>query len=234
MNEYGNQRGLSLVELMIAMVLGLIIIGGVVAIFVGASGSFALNRELDRSQENLRFVVTMMVNEFRQATRIREDSMNPALAPIVVSPDSSGVTQSVTIRYPVVNAGEAVHCDGSAAQGGTVIEKTFEALADQQGTLRCSSSSRVSGTVTAGPVADVAYGVRRIRVERWIESGVAPAAYSLNERALMSDLAPNQGLGLVGVRFLVEHDDVNGQTRTFVITTALRNAVLQWFTIVPP
>lgn len=229
MASNGNQRGMSLVELMIAMVLGLLILGAVVAIFTGAAGSFALNRELDRSQENLRFAVTLLTHELRQATPIRVDD-DDFLSPVEVSPDAQTGTQAITIRYPVVNTGEAVHCNGDDVSGGTVLEKTFSALQDAAGTLRCSSAV-LGGTVME---EDVAYGIRSIRIDRWLESDVAPNPYALNERELMSDMVTDDGLGLVGVRFLVEHDHVNAQTQTFVVTTALRNAVLQWFTIVPP
>ena len=225
------QRGFSLVELMIAMVLALVLLGGVIAAYVTASGSLALNREMDRSQESLRFVVILLTDEIRQAVRIGPPQ-GPFLMPIEVGPDDANGSQAITIRYPVVNEGEAVHCDGSPVPGGTDLEKTFSVEDVTRnnrvvGALRC-----VSGPVGGPPeaTADLAFGLQRIRIAEWIESPVVPAAFALNTRASMNDLADNDGLGLVGVRLLVEHDHVQGASETFVVTVALRNSVLQWFT----
>lgn len=231
-----NQRGMSLVELMVAMVLGLIILGGVIAVFVGASGSFVVGRELDRSQENLRFAANLLLLEFRQATRILESPTGPAWAPIEVAPDQPDVSQAITVRYPVVAFGDAFHCDGAIANPGVILEKRFSVdQVDEEDILVCRSGEGLgSATADLSPTL-LAFGIRRIRIEEWIESDIAPDEYSLPEKPLfsMADLANNQGLGLVGVRFLLEHDHVRGQQRTFVITAALRNTVLQWFTVVP-
>ncbi len=220
------QRGFSLVELMIAMVLGLVLLGGVIAAFVTASGTLALNREMDRSQESLRFVVILLTDEIRQAMRIAQGPAGPFLMPIEVTPDSPNVSQAITIRYPVVNTGEAVHCNGTPVTGGMILEKTFSVVGDA---LRC-----VSGPLGGTPVAteDLAFGLRRIRIEEWIESPVAPAEFEILSppRTSMAALAANQGLGVVGVRLLVEHDHVGDTSETFVVTAALRNSVLQWFT----
>jgi prepilin-type N-terminal cleavage/methylation domain-containing protein len=222
----GGQKGFSLVELMIAMVLGLVLLGGVIAAFVSATGSLAVNREIDRSQESMRFVFDLLADEIRQAVRTG-DSPGPYLTPIAVSPDSPNVSQEITIRYPVVRTGEAVHCNGTPVTGGTILEKRFSVV---NGALRCQSGPV---GVTFVPVAteDLAFGLRRIRIEEWIESPapVPPSGFRLNTRNSMSALANNNGLGVVGVRVLVEHDHVRGGSQTFVVTVALRNSILQWF-----
>ena len=224
----GGQKGFSLVELMIAMVLGLILLGGVTAAFVSATGSLAVNREIDRSQESLRFVVTLLTNEIRQAVRIIQGPLDPILMPIEVTPDLANVSQAITIRYPVVNAREAFHCDGAPVAAGTILEKTFSVV---NGALRCSSGP-VGGALVATD-EDLAFGLVRIRIEEWIESPPAPAEFAQNTRTSMAALTDNEGLGVVGVRLLIEHDHVRDTTQTFVVTAALRNSVLQWFTKVP-
>ncbi len=59
------QRGFSLIELMIAMVLGLFLVGGVIVVFIGSSQSFSHNEALSRVQESGRFALEMVAQELR-------------------------------------------------------------------------------------------------------------------------------------------------------------------------
>ncbi|MBT9464962.1 PilW family protein [Hydrogenophaga sp.] len=62
-----KQTGYTLIELMIAMVLGLVIIGGVISVFVSNQQSFRTNENLGRLQENARISFELMAREIRQA-----------------------------------------------------------------------------------------------------------------------------------------------------------------------
>jgi len=61
------QGGFGLVELMISMVLGLLIIGGVLGIFISNQQVFRSNESLGRLQENARISFELMAREIRQA-----------------------------------------------------------------------------------------------------------------------------------------------------------------------
>ena len=61
------QRGLTLVELMIAMLLGLIVISGVLGIFVANSETHRRTSDLSRIQENARVAVQLMGQSMREA-----------------------------------------------------------------------------------------------------------------------------------------------------------------------
>lgn len=61
------QRGLSLVELMIAMLLGLILIAGVVEVYLSSRASYRLNRGLAQIQEKGRFATSFLVHDIRMA-----------------------------------------------------------------------------------------------------------------------------------------------------------------------
>jgi type IV pilus assembly protein PilW len=62
-----HQAGFSLVELMVALTLGLIIIGGVISIFVTNQQAFRTTEGLSRLQENARLSFELMSRELRQA-----------------------------------------------------------------------------------------------------------------------------------------------------------------------
>ncbi|MAY42818.1 MULTISPECIES: PilW family protein [unclassified Neptuniibacter] len=60
-----KEKGFSLVELMIALVLGLFVIGGVISVFIGSSQSFRSNEALSRVQENGRFALELIAQDIR-------------------------------------------------------------------------------------------------------------------------------------------------------------------------
>jgi type IV pilus assembly protein PilW len=59
--------GFSLVELMIALVLGLVVIGAAVSIFLSNQQTFRTTENLARLQENARFAFESMAREVREA-----------------------------------------------------------------------------------------------------------------------------------------------------------------------
>lgn len=60
-----TQRGVSLIELLIALVLGLLVTGGVLQLFFGTKQTHVSNQALARVQENARFVAEDIKREFR-------------------------------------------------------------------------------------------------------------------------------------------------------------------------
>ena len=58
-----KQRGFSLVELMIALVLGLMVIGGVTSVFLSNKQSFRTNTALSQVQENSRIAFELMARD---------------------------------------------------------------------------------------------------------------------------------------------------------------------------
>ena len=63
----GSQRGFTMVELMVALLLGLVLIGGVINVFLTSGQTLRLNQNLSRVHENARFGVEMFVREIREA-----------------------------------------------------------------------------------------------------------------------------------------------------------------------
>lgn len=61
------QRGLSLIELMIAMLIGLVLVLGVVQVFIASRSAYALSQGLARVQENGRFAVDYLSRDIRMA-----------------------------------------------------------------------------------------------------------------------------------------------------------------------
>jgi type IV pilus assembly protein PilW len=66
-NPMTHQHGLSLIELMISMVIGLVLVGGVLSIFVSTNQTAKLNDNLMRVQENARGAFEVMARDIREA-----------------------------------------------------------------------------------------------------------------------------------------------------------------------
>jgi type IV pilus assembly protein PilW len=70
MNEpisiYQRNDGFSLVELMIAMLLGLFIIGGVISVFLSNRVAYRQNENLARMQENARYAFEVVGRDIRE------------------------------------------------------------------------------------------------------------------------------------------------------------------------
>ncbi|MGI9281391.1 MAG: PilW family protein [Endozoicomonas sp.] len=62
-----RQAGLSLVEMMVAMLLGLILIAGIGHLFLSANRTYLLQDELSRIQENARFAIDLIARDVRMA-----------------------------------------------------------------------------------------------------------------------------------------------------------------------
>lgn len=61
------QRGFTLVELMVALLIGVFLTGGVLALFAGTKQSYRINEGVSRVQESGRFAIEYLSRDLRQA-----------------------------------------------------------------------------------------------------------------------------------------------------------------------
>jgi len=61
------QSGFGLIELMIAMTLGLVLLGGIGYVYIGSRGAFRTTDNLSRIQENARYALDLMSRDIRMA-----------------------------------------------------------------------------------------------------------------------------------------------------------------------
>ena len=87
--------GLSLVELLVAMAIGLFLIAGVGTVFVSNQTSTKTKRELDRIQENFRFGANTLQRVLRQASEIDDTSDDTTL--IVTLPEGAHNCMGTTV-----------------------------------------------------------------------------------------------------------------------------------------
>ncbi|MDH5437028.1 MAG: PilW family protein, partial [Gammaproteobacteria bacterium] len=66
-NTVNKQHGLTLIEMMVALVLSLIIMGGVIQIFISNKATYRMNEAMSRVQENGRFATMFLTQDIRMA-----------------------------------------------------------------------------------------------------------------------------------------------------------------------
>ncbi|PJK12854.1 pilus assembly protein PilW [Lysobacteraceae bacterium NML07-0707] len=78
--RWSLQQGLSLIELMIAMLIGLLLILGIMQVFSASRVSYQLSEGMSRTQENSRFAIDMLQRDIRMAGHfgcISDQALNP-------------------------------------------------------------------------------------------------------------------------------------------------------------
>lgn len=87
-----SQRGFSIIELMIAMVLGLVLMAGVLQVFITSKQTFNLNEEMNWIQENARYSVGYLAEDIRMAGYYGCASRASNVVNVLNNPSSSWVT----------------------------------------------------------------------------------------------------------------------------------------------
>ncbi|MFI8607372.1 PilW family protein [Pseudomonas sp. NPDC077649] len=105
-----KQRGLSLIELMVAMLLGLIVTGAVLQVFLSSKTTFVMQGNLNRLQENGRFALQYLAQQVRPAgiglgVRLPEESIC-VVASNADPADWAGINRPVWGRTSAGAAGE--------------------------------------------------------------------------------------------------------------------------------
>lgn len=102
-NIYDSQKGYTLVELMVALVLSVVLIGAIFGIYRRMSGGFRSQELVIEMQENLRSAITIMSQEMRMACY---DPRNSAGARIVQA-------NATTFQYTSVADDDGIDNDGN-------------------------------------------------------------------------------------------------------------------------
>jgi len=119
-NTCSQQEGFTLIEIMIAITIGLLMMAGILQISAASKESSRLQRNLSFVQENIRISTEMLGRDIRQAGYFEDD--NPA-DPI------SALDPFVDLSGPTTNTDTAITADGGGANSDQ-ITITYESDTD--------------------------------------------------------------------------------------------------------
>jgi type IV pilus assembly protein PilW len=151
------QKGFSLVEIMVAMTIGMILLGAVAYLFLGSRQINRTQDDLSRMQENGRYALDILGRAIRQAGGRTDDqlkllmplSVNAADVPLAATNGAGTTPDTLTARY-ITRTGETDCAGATVAANGLV---TYIFSIDTTGArpkLMCSN-----GTTTVAVADDI-------------------------------------------------------------------------------
>lgn len=170
-----TEQGFSLIEVMVAMAVGIILLGAVGYLFIGSRTLNRTQNETSRMQENARFALDTMGRTIRQAGARRttgitnNDIINQDYSLITSAINltqgaNGNASDSISVSYYTQNANE-VDCNGNAIATETLV--TFVFTVDTTNfQLTCSN-----GAAAAVPIVD---GVENMKVTVGVDTSTPP------------------------------------------------------------
>lgn len=149
MSNNEKQRGVTLVELMIALTLSGIVLAAVAHAFLGSKVSFMLNRGLSTLQDNGRHGIATLERYVRMAGF---QNRNAALGPLAdaISGATNAGNDKLVLRFGTGTVSALTDCAGTTAPANDVIELSFERDANDD--LICKARSLASLHDTSVPL----------------------------------------------------------------------------------
>jgi hypothetical protein len=226
-----RQSGVTLVELLVALVMSLFLIGGILAMHMSARASFLDNSQISRIQENVRFASDYMIRDIRTAgfhdeTVLRVGHEAQIKENFAEIEEVGGEPRILRVRY----AGRG-HCS-EAFQEFRLVENEY--TIDDDGNLTCSGRA----------VPQEADGDELITDQEWIGpielvGGLSDINFTMvcpdGSSGCDCDLVTNFDNACIGVRISMEFDglinhDAEGEDlfdkRSIELTAAFRNVIL--------
>jgi type IV pilus assembly protein PilW len=189
-NNSGKQKGFTLVEIMVALTLSMVLIGGVIQIYISGKESYRVQKELARLQENQRIAMEFIQNDIRRAGFTPKN--DPGVKPIpfdqrISVTDGGNASDSITITYT-----SDTDCLG-AATGGTATNRYFI----QNNQLMCAGN----GGGAPMPIADGVENMQILLGENTNFANDTPQLYTADRYVNRTDL--NSTINVVSVRVAI-------------------------------
>ena len=148
------QRGMSLIEVMVALAIGLVILTALGYFFLSSNQINRTTDDVSRMQENGRNALELMGRSIRQAGyRVDVDKAFSGVALAGVD-GASSAPDSITVQYDAQEGGD-VDCTGAAVASGLVTAS----FAISSGALTCNNGTSTVTVVDNIEDMQITYGV---------------------------------------------------------------------------
>jgi type IV pilus assembly protein PilW len=200
-----GQNGLSLVELMVSLALGLLIVAGVTTVFVNTSSSMRVIENAARQVENARYAMQLLSEDIEMAGYLSEFDVSTLDLPVAL-PDACSTTQADLIAaLPLATQGYDDD-DGDLSCLSDVKEDT-DVLVIRR------TASCVAGTTGCSAVAVNSYYFQASRCSTSLSELGGPVAghFALDSDTTSADSSTLADLRKLYVRiYFIANNDVSG------------------------
>jgi type IV pilus assembly protein PilW len=237
-NAYGvtkREAGLTLVEIMVSLTLGLIVLLAVGSIYINSRQTYRVQEDNARIQEAGKYALEVIGRSIRQAGANAEITTNPVTVPVICTApactaiDNNGVAGATdTIRNQFyagreeLNAGAWItrDCTGGVVASGTLITNIF----DLNGTdLRCTGSvGGAQALISDVEDLQVVYGIDTTGDQSADQYLAAPGNWAqvVTARVCVQVRSANNGLAESAQRFVNCAGALGTATGAAAFTTA--------------
>lgn len=242
MKKSQTQHGLTLIELLIALVLGTLISAAAMQMLLTNKKTLTTQQGNNEVEENGRYAIEFLMRDVRKAGMRPTTAVSKVATPITATNGATNTGDTITITYVLdstdTNA-PATDCNGNSLAGTnpTVINQYYVT----DGRLMClGNGSATAGEIIEGvDVFQVMYGIdnnidTELKVTQWTSSPAANATILAVRMGIMvhsdtvfSDLpAPTAAINVLNQVTLAANSPIlnDGRIhRLFVSSTLLRN-----------
>jgi type IV pilus assembly protein PilW len=195
-------RGFTLIELMVALLIGLFLIAGLLILVQAMRRTFTMQTGLSQLQDNERMTTTLMTDVIQSTGYFPNPLVNSATTefPVTGAFTTAGQAMvgagaygaaapgdSITVRYATAGGDNVINCTGGTSAVAATFTSTFSV--DIYGNLNCALSVNASGTITnstiqliSGQVVNglVVSGVTNLQVYYGVQTNTAAGNSSVD------------------------------------------------------
>jgi len=118
--------GFTIVELLIAGVLGILLLTGVIQLFAGSNKNYSLQEQLADVQEDGRFALIFLKEEIQKGGWVFDEVRQSPVDAVNLVNSSDGTTDSITVAYQVeVGGANSFDCNGAAVTSGSIENRFY-------------------------------------------------------------------------------------------------------------
>ena len=225
-----RQHGLTLVEILVALVISLFLLAGLLQLFVSTRQSSRIQENLSRVQENGRFAIEYVSRVVRLAgyrsrdTIEQEKSFREAFGVNAFQGGTQDGVEFITVRFEGENAGDGQirNCLNQIINASSVSSDTLRISGN---TLQCQAVTPLGGVAQTQPIVDdvesmqILYGERVDTMMRYVPAAsVSNWNNVFSVRITLTLRTPENNLADT-----VQPSGDRRLRRTFTTTVALRN-----------
>jgi type IV pilus assembly protein PilW len=172
-----TQRGVTLVELMVSLTIGLFLVGGLLTLLGAMKSTNSSQSALSQVQDSERIALTIMTDVIQQAGFYVNPVINsqagsfPVIAGTFATAGqyiygtgtgtAAAPGDTITVRYNTAGGDGILNCLGGASTVAATFINTFSVTA---GNLQCQLSTVVSGTTTVTAATTIVTGVTSLNI----------------------------------------------------------------------